>query len=232
MVQQQTCTLIKKPDTAEIILDAAERLCGTHGIEAVSIRDIAAEAEVSIAVIYHHYKSKTNLLRSILRRRYGEFWEEHERMLTELDALECPPVGGIVRAVMQPINQWRQPGRQAAMQFYALALVCPLPEIKDWIDSGVVRLQRVTALLQRALPGLTREDICWRLHFVMKITHQTQLDMARLRILSKGECNSDDAEEALDRAIAFAEAAFMAPPLLPRKKRASSVTSRRREAAK
>jgi AcrR family transcriptional regulator len=44
--------------TAETILDTAERLCALHGIEAVSIRDIAAEADVSIAVIYHHYKSK------------------------------------------------------------------------------------------------------------------------------------------------------------------------------
>ena len=35
---------------------------------------------------------------------------------------------------------------------------------------------------------------------------------ARLAILSEGECNNKDSEEALSRAIAFAESALLAPP--------------------
>ena len=66
-------------------------------------------------------------------------------------------------------------------------------------------------LLQRALPHLTHEDICWRLHFTIKVSQETHQDAARLAILSKGDCHHDDADEALDRATAFAEAAFMAP---------------------
>jgi hypothetical protein len=69
----------------------------------------------------------------------------------------------------------------------------------------------VAALLQRALPDLTHEDICWRLHFTIKLSHQTRWDAARLSILSDGECNSEDEEEALARALGFAEAALMAP---------------------
>ena len=116
--------------TARVILDAAEQLCATQGIEAVSIRDIATAAGVSIAVIYHHYKSKANLLRAILHTRFAEIKEEHDRMLAELEAQESPAARDILRAVLQPINQWRNPDLRAAMQFYALALVCPLPEVK------------------------------------------------------------------------------------------------------
>lgn len=223
---------IKKLGTAETILDAAERLCGKHGIEAVSIRDIAAEAGVSIAVIYHHYKSKANLLRAILRTRFEEIKEEHDRLLSDLEAQKSPAVRDVVRTVLQPINQWRRPERQAALQFYALALVCPLPEVKDAIDAGVVRLHRVVALLERALPGVTHEDICWRLHFTMKITHLTQWDAVRLKIMSEGDCHGDDAEEALARGIAFAEAAFLAPPLVYPRKPADQVQNKRRRQPK
>jgi AcrR family transcriptional regulator len=222
---------VNKLSTATVILDAAEQLCGTHGIEAVSIRDIAAAADVSIAVIYHHYKSKANLLRSILHTRFAEIKEEHERLLTELEAQKSPAVKDIARAVLQPINQWRRPDREAALQFYALALVCPLPELKNAIDAGVVGLQRVVALLQRALPGLTHEDICWRLHFTMKITHLTQWDAARLAIMSKGDCR-DDPEESLARGMAFAEAAFLAPPIAYPTKLANQVGARKRRPPK
>jgi AcrR family transcriptional regulator len=203
-----------KRRTPETILDAAEHLCATHGIEAVSIRDIAAEANVAIAVIYHHYKSKGNLLRMILRTRFDEIKDEYNDLLTGLEEQRSPAVRDIVRALLQPFNHWRRPERWAARQFYALALISRIPELRDDIDVGVVGLRRLVDLLRRALPRLTEEDICWRLHFTMKITHQNDLDMARLTIMSKGQCHSDDHEEALARGIAFAEAAFSAPPLI------------------
>jgi len=203
-----------KRDTAVNILDTAERLCGLHGIESVSVRDIATEAGVSIAVIYHHYGSKANLLLAILNSRFLEVRTEFDTLIGELQSRPTPAVRDIIRAVLQPMNRWRRPEREAALQFYALALVCPLPPLREAIDSGVVGLRRVVELLQRALPRLTHEDVCWRLHFTMKISHQTSWDTTRLGILSEGNCHSDDPEESLARGIAFAEGAFLAPPFV------------------
>ena len=208
----QTNLSAGKRDTAESILNAAERLCAARGIEAVSIRDVAAEAGTSIPVIYHYYKSRTNLLRAVLVARFEEIGGEYDRLLTALEAQKAPAVRDILRAVLEPINQWRKPGREASLQFYALALVSPIPEVKDALDAGVVGFRRVVALLQRALPKLTHDDLCWRLHFTIRISQQTHVDAARLAILSEGDCNNKDSEEALARAIAFAESAFLAPP--------------------
>lgn len=199
-------------NTAHAILDAAERLCAARGIEAVSIRDVAAEAGVAIAVIYHHYQSKGNLLRTILRTRFDEIKDEHLELLRRLDAQKSPSVSDIVRALLEPLSHWHRPERRAALQFHALALVSQVRELKDDLDAGVLRLRRIIDLLQRALPHLAREDICWRLHFTMKITHQNDLDMERLAMMSEGLCHRDDREEALARGIAYAEAAFSAPP--------------------
>jgi AcrR family transcriptional regulator len=211
-VATRTQTLKRKGGTAESILEAAERLCAMHGIEAVSIRHIAAEAHVSIPVIYHHYKSKANLLRTIVQTRFSEIAGEYRQLVAALESQVSPTVSDIIRAVHQPINQWRRPGREVSLQFYALALVCPLPEIKDAVDARAAGFLPIVALLQRALPHLTREEICWRLHFTIKISQETHWDVERLGILSGGACNARDPDEALARGIAFVEAAFMAPP--------------------
>jgi Tetracyclin repressor-like, C-terminal domain len=81
------------------------------------------------------------------------------------------------------------------------------------------------ALLQRALPHLTHEDICWRLCFTIKLSHMNAWDAARLSVLSKGNCNESDADEALERSISFAEAAFLTP--LPRAKKQTVAAGRK-----
>src|SRR5687768_3309395 len=55
-----------KRNTADAILEAAERLCVTHGIEAMSIRDVAAAVGVTVPVIYHHFGSRANLIRALV----------------------------------------------------------------------------------------------------------------------------------------------------------------------
>jgi AcrR family transcriptional regulator len=223
----------KKRNTADAILEAAERLCAKHGIEAMSIRDVAAEVGVSIPVIYHHFESRSNLLRMVALNRFSEIGREYQELLTGLEAQESPAVRDIIRAVLQPVNQWRRPGREASLQFYAQALVCPLPEVKETLDVGVAGFYRVVALLQRALPHLTHGDICWRLCFTIKLSHMNAWDAARLSVLSKGDCNGSDADEALERSISFAEAAFLAPlPNAPKKTVAGGRKARRRQPKK
>jgi AcrR family transcriptional regulator len=216
-----------KRNTADAILEAAERLCAAHGIEAMSIRDVAAAVGVSIPVIYHHYGSRSNLLRMVALNRFSEIGREYQQLLTTLEAQESPAVRDVIRAVLQPVNQWRRPGREASLQFYALALVCPLPEVKETLDVGVAGFYRVVDLLQRALPHLTHEDICWRLCFTIKLSHLNAWDGARLTVMSKGDCKGSDPDEALERSIAFAEAAFLAPASTSAKKTAAGKKARR-----
>jgi len=231
-VAPRSKTPASKRNTAEAILEAAERLCATHGIEAMSIRDVAAAVGVSIPVIYHHYGSRSNLLRMVALNRFSEIGQEYHQLLAMLEARESPTVRDIIRAVLQPVNQWRRPGREASLQFYALALVCPLPEVKETLDVGVAGFYRIVALLQRALPHLTHEDICWRLCFTIKLSHLNAWDANRLTVLSKGSCDGSDPDEALARAIAFAEAAFLAPLPAAAKKTAGRGMKGRRQAKK
>lgn len=53
-------------------MQAVLRLLGRHGIAGVSIRAVAAEAEVSLGLVNYHYTDKAGLIAAALRR-IGEF---------------------------------------------------------------------------------------------------------------------------------------------------------------
>jgi AcrR family transcriptional regulator len=55
-------------DTRERLLDAAEALFADHGRDAVSVRDIAAAAEVNLAAVNYHFQGKDNLYLEVVRR--------------------------------------------------------------------------------------------------------------------------------------------------------------------
>ncbi len=200
--------------SAALILETAERLCAERGIKSVSIRDIARATHLSVSVIYYHYGSKAKLLQTILETRLAELGEERGKMFAELEAREKPDVRSILYAIFAPTARLRarESGRQVTFQFLARVLVCTIPELKEVADRSVLQLRRIVRLMERALPDLSHADICWRLHFTFGIEHMTHWDDARLAIMSDGECDGNAIEEFIERAVAFAEAAFLAPP--------------------
>ena len=62
----------RAPETAARILDAAESLFSLRGYHGVSLRDIATEAEVQVALTHYHFGSKEELFSAVLERRAEE----------------------------------------------------------------------------------------------------------------------------------------------------------------
>ena len=58
-----------REQTTAAILDAAERLFAERGFTAVTVRDIAAEAGVSHALVHRYLGSKEQVYRAMLSRR-------------------------------------------------------------------------------------------------------------------------------------------------------------------
>ena len=57
--------------TKDRILDAAERLFASDGIEATSLRAITTEAGVNLAAVNYHFQSKEALVQAVIARRVG-----------------------------------------------------------------------------------------------------------------------------------------------------------------
>lgn len=195
-------------------MDAAERLCAEHGLEAVSVRDIVAAAGVNLAAINYYFGSRNNLLVAILKRRGAEIDAERSLLLSEAAKKEPPDVRDIVRAMMTPLARWRAPDspRRHALQFLSRALSASIPDLKKTADNGVSNFKAVIDLLARALPKLSRDEICWRFHFMMSIEHMNQWDTERLQILSDGRCGTAQVDEELERAVDFIVGGFNTPP--------------------
>src|SRR5256885_9118587 len=82
--------------TRERILEAASRLFRQHGIAAVGLAKIMAQAGLTVGTFYTHFKSKEALLRESLLRSLDARHEELEQVLHGAD-LET-----VVRAYLSP----------------------------------------------------------------------------------------------------------------------------------
>jgi AcrR family transcriptional regulator len=105
----------EKPDIEAVysgkqiqILEVAERLFAEHGFEGTSVRDIAHEAGVNVAMISYYFGSKEKLLEAVFSHRVsaGRLVLEHiladteMHPLSKIDAL----VDGMVDRMMQHKN--------------------------------------------------------------------------------------------------------------------------------
>ncbi|MDX5452601.1 MAG: TetR family transcriptional regulator, partial [Rhodococcus sp. (in: high G+C Gram-positive bacteria)] len=52
----------------QAILDSALRNMNERGYHGTSMRDIARDADITVASIYHHFKSKQEILQDIMTR--------------------------------------------------------------------------------------------------------------------------------------------------------------------
>src|SRR5437588_4965925 len=71
--------------TRERILEAASRLFREHGIAAVGLAKIMAEADLTVGTFYTHFESKEALLREVIRRSLQARHEEIEKVIQRGD---------------------------------------------------------------------------------------------------------------------------------------------------
>ena len=201
--------------TKAAVFNAAERLFALHGFQNVSVRDITAEAGVNLASVNYHFGSKDALLFEIFRRRTSELNRERARMLHEANARHGgkPPVREILEAYFAPPLRWASPDndRRISVQFIIRARSEGTEEMREVLRNDVSHLARFADALMAARPELPKEDVYWRLHFVLGMVHNNLFaEFDRLHHLSGGITREQDVEGLLSRMLDFAEAGFMA----------------------
>lgn len=83
-------------ETRERILEAASRLFREHGIAAVGLAKIMAEADLTVGTFYTHFKSKEALVQEALLRSLDARHEAVEQALLGAD------LNAVVRAYLSP----------------------------------------------------------------------------------------------------------------------------------
>ncbi|MGW7518306.1 TetR/AcrR family transcriptional regulator [Streptomyces sp. NPDC054796] len=203
------------PDTRTQILDAAEHLFAEHGYRGTSVRAITGLAGANLAAVGYHFGSKAELMAAVARRVIEPI---NAAQCAGLDALLArapdPAVGELVEAFAGPLFDGMPAGDEGGARRSRLIMTIlsdPADEARGWTGPAedTVR-ERYLAAFARVLPGLSPEELRFRMRGILAVTAVDRLEAHQRP--SPG-CASPVAGEAARRwAITFLTAAMSAPP--------------------
>jgi AcrR family transcriptional regulator len=194
-------------DTKSRILDAAEKLFGINGFEATSLRDITAEAQVNLAAVNYHFRSKDSLIDAVIARRIEPVNKRRLEMLDELGP--NPELEQILTAFLAPVLEHRI---DPVIPLLGRIMSDPSQFVERVYKKHLKGVAgRFHEEIARVLPELPPAERLWRLHFTVGVmTHL--LGWSRvLPEISEGLCQITDRRALVERAVAFAAAGFRAP---------------------
>ncbi|MGI9007216.1 MAG: TetR/AcrR family transcriptional regulator [Streptosporangiaceae bacterium] len=133
------------------IADAIFALIGRRGLAAVSLRDVAAQAGVSMGAVQHYFASKEDMLLFALGHMRDRALA---RMQAELAVIGDPTARATIRAAARAMLPFGEQGRQEAIvagAFYSVATVNPA-------YAGPLRegYQRLLAVARQSLAAAAR----------------------------------------------------------------------------
>lgn len=210
-----------KPDRRQAILLAAEKLFAQHGYHAVTIRDIADEAAVPLALVGYYYGQKHELFHAIFEH-WSSSIEARLAALRAIDTAHPTPqtLRRIIEAFTGPVIALRA---SPEGEYYALLVARELYHAREETDRILRGLFDPLAhafidALQQVLPHADRGQVAWAYQFALgALLHH--LTDERVERLSRGQARRGDpaAAQMLVRFIVGGiQAALPAPPS-PRK---------------
>jgi len=197
-----------------------------HGFEATSLRSLTSSAGVNLAAVNYHFASKEKLFHAVLTRRLDPMNQERIDLLERLEreagdrALSCEK---ILFAMLIPALRLARDERRGGKNFLRLlgrAYADPAPFIRHFLHSQYAEMiGRYKEAFLRALPHLTRQELTWRLHFVMGALSYTLAGTDALKLFAQVTAvEKYDDELLLQRLAPFLVAGLRAPPLAESRK--------------
>jgi AcrR family transcriptional regulator len=206
-------------DTKDRILDAAESLFLDHGFEATSLRQITAAAGVNLAAVNYHFGSKDELFQAVLTRRLDPMNAERVALLTQYEdeaagkLLSCEKILAAMFIPALVLSRDVQRGGSNFLRLLGRAYADPAPFIRRLLSEQYApMIARFKAAFARALPHLPKQELSWRLHFVMGALSYTLAGDDVLKLIAALNLVDTDNHELLLRRLApFLVAGLKAP---------------------
>lgn len=205
---------MKEAKTKEKLLDSAEKLFAKKGLKDTSVRDITGEADVHLAAVNYHFRSKDGLIRAVMERRIEPLNRQRLRLLdgfTKKFGRKPVPVEYTLYALLAPgIKMYFE--RPHFLRVTGQIVSDPDDEVY------IIFLQHFEDIFSRfkdaftvCLPHIEEEEIMWRIHFLIGAMIHTWTNHRGLEHLSGGVCRLRDEEETINKLIAFCAAGLRAP---------------------
>ncbi|MNM46835.1 putative HTH-type transcriptional regulator YttP [compost metagenome] len=198
--------------TKDRILGAAEELFAQYGFAGTSLRQVTSHADVNIAAVNYHFGSKENLVNEVFRRRMDEMTSARLSQLEQARSAHPGDLRAVLAAFVEPalaMAQDRQSGG-AFVRVIARAYAEKNDSLRKFLSDhyGHV-LREFGKAIGACVPGLSKEDLYWRLDFLAGALTYAMADFGLIKRphnISEATHRSKAAQEL----IHFAEAGFRA----------------------
>jgi len=164
---KQSATKASPEPRTAAILNAAERVFGSHGYAGASMRLIADEAGVAQALLHYHYSTKDNLYSAVFERRSSAINMYRGNLLDALFAREgAASIEDVLTIAFTPLSVIFEGEAAENLALY----VQMVASISLGSDERSVRLredfydpiaERIIDALHTVLPGISRQDAVW-----------------------------------------------------------------------
>lgn len=224
-----------KSDPRSHIVEVAVRLFAEQGLDAVSVREITSAARVNVGAISYYFGSKEGLIHEIFEMLLGPV---QRRRLALLDRLEEQAPDGpldlerVLRALIEPAMEdviGKQGPQTLLPRLMYQAYAVSRPFLDDQLSERNDQVaRRFIEALARAVPGIPYEEICWRYQMVMGGLQLLITDYPypqRLKRLSGGRCETDNADRVMEQLMAFFLQGITAPAPSKRRRRSKPSTA-------
>jgi AcrR family transcriptional regulator len=198
----------------EKLFKSAAALFSTKGFREVSVREIAAHANVNSALVGYYYRGKQALFNEVYRAHTVLLSRERMKRLAAITQNgRKPSVEEVLRAWLIP---WLQPENERSESALHLRLTANIsaerwkhtrkaaPYMKPTFDAFM-------KAWKTCLPHLSKETLIWRLHFVTGAIAFGLRGPNALLAFSEGRCDPTDLEATLAQMLPYAVAGFSAP---------------------
>ncbi|WP_422002371.1 TetR/AcrR family transcriptional regulator [Reyranella sp.] len=201
--------------SSDLLLATAERLYAERGLDGVSMREIAREAEQkNNSALHYHFGSKEALLDAIIRLRMREVDALRNAFLDACEEKGLDDLRTAVEALVRPLAHGLLAGRPDNYynRFLAAAQIHPDIDLAAHASEESQRgFRRVYARLERALPRLPSAVLSQRYLTGIALVTFSLADFERIRARKARERGGFDMQRAVENLIDMIAGALAAP---------------------
>ncbi len=204
----------QRAETLEKILDAAEFLFSKHGLNGVTLRDVAQRVGVHTSLMHYYFVDKRRLFEAVFARRAGITSSRRLDALNqyEREAGDAPTVEGALHAFLDTDLDLYISGGEGWRNFAAFAA-----QVSNSAEGAAMMdlhfdpvVLKLIGILKKALPNASEADIFWGYDFVTGALMHALGTTGRIDRLSGGVCKSKDFDAVKKRMARFMTAGFFA----------------------
>ena len=209
---------LPQSETRDRILDAAERLFMEHGFEGTSMRMITGAANANLAAVNYHFGSKDALIQAVFRRRLTAL---NETRLAALDHLEAEAGDGAIKpsriveaffGTALALAADSEQGGNTFMRLLSRTYNEPNAFVRQFLAEEYAEvMDRFLGALFRALPGVPRDEIMWRFHYMMGAMSFAIAGAESVYAMAGMPCEEEPPSRMLPRLMSFLLGGLRAP---------------------